>query len=102
MNRFIRTLWQRLKRVVESFNQIRKTFGLVQALAVTLWGYRNPWYRNNHVLGAEVDRIAGAYLDENIPGVTLMDAIRYATDDLRRRGHLNVLEQDGRDRKVGK
>lgn len=80
MNRLYKTLWY--------FNQIRKTFGLVQALAVTLWSFCNPWYRDNHILGDEVDRIAGAYLDrfnesvdsldENIPGVTLMDAIRYA------------------------
>lgn len=70
MNRLYRTLWY--------FNRTRKTFGLVQALAVTLWGLRNPWYRDNHILGNEVDRIAGAYLDETIPGVTLMDALRYA------------------------
>lgn len=38
MNRLYRTLWY--------FNQTRKTFGLVQALAVTMWGYRNPWYRD--------------------------------------------------------
>ncbi len=70
MNRLYKTLWY--------FNQLRKTFGLVQALSVTLWGFRNPWYRNNHILGNEVDSIVGAYLDENIPGVTLMDALRYA------------------------
>ncbi len=55
MNRLYRTLWY--------FNRTRKTFGWVQALSVTLWGLRNPWYRDNHILGNEVDRIAGAYLD---------------------------------------